>query len=132
MTRAAIVVVVLCAALATSCGTTPHPTSGSSSPARPSANIDVDNVDGPPVELIVNGITVSDLHCGGVVQLATIMTLPPLPWTIQLRRQDGSVLGSWTEDGSNGDRAIVLRGTQPFELAMGESIGPPPQSPCAT
>jgi len=125
---------ILLAAGSASCGNSsvqslPNTTAGTSA-----FSLIVHNIDGPPLELKVNGHVVADSACepesSSPAPFVSATTGLPLPWQVELVRPDGSVFGSWTESGTDGPRQIVIRGDQASEGPAGAAVGPPPAS-CA-
>jgi hypothetical protein len=88
------------------------------------------NVDGPTVDVVVNGQFVRQLPCGTSVELTQLARIPALPWTIELRRVDGRAIGRWSVQRLREARQLVLRGEEAHELPIPASIGPPPRLPC--
>jgi hypothetical protein len=92
------------------------------------------NLDGPPVDIEVNGTVVATVSCqlDSNVGGPTLTPGPdlPLPWTVRVLRRNGVVLGSWQELGDRGPRQILIRGEQAVELASDVSGGPQPTGTC--
>ena len=106
--------------------------SGSSSSSDRQFSLTVVNVDGPPVDITINGEVVAHLVChGGPNSAMTPSASRPLPWTVTVTRSDGTVLGTWMESGKNGARKIDIRSNTVYEVAADQGGGPVPV-PCAT
>jgi hypothetical protein len=71
------------------------------------------NVDGPDVEVLINGRPVATLPCGAEqVSVIAGLTAPLLPWDVEVRRLDGEgVLGLIHISGDNepSPRELVVR-----------------------
>jgi hypothetical protein len=106
----------------------------SASPASPDRQFSliVVNIDGPPVDVAINGEVVAHLVChGDPIPGMTPSARRPLPWTVTVTRSDGTVLGTWIEAGDNGDRKIDIRADYVVEVAANQGGGGMP-GPCAT
>ena len=73
------------------------PTGSAPPPASPSgSSLYVDDVDGPPVEVLIGGTLVASVLCGSGDQLVPGQAdVPPLPWSLDVRRTGGAALGHW-------------------------------------
>ena len=98
----------------------------------------ITNIDGPTVDVEVNGriVAVSVCQAGQAEGAAPRLTpggdLPPLPWTVRLlRKDDGSPLGTWTYAGDTGPRRLLIRGGEAGDVPVGVSAGPAPGTACA-
>jgi len=110
---------------------TASPTVG---PTPPPFFLDIANLDGPPVDVTINGHAVAHVVCqlagAGGPQFTPGPALP-LPWTVAVVRAGGTSMGQWNETGSNGPRTILIRGYQAGEMASEDaSGGPVPQGTC--
>ena len=121
---------------------TPSPDASTFVPPSPSARhsgpfvLYVADLDGPTVDVQINGRTVATVMC----QLDNSASAPAftpgpglaLPWQVEVLQQDGSLLLSVDELGNSGPRTILIRGYQagefPSEYATG---GPPPSGTCS-
>ena len=91
----------------------------------------VSNIDGPPIDVVVNDVEIAHLTCGATgVDLLAERGVPPLPWRIELRRDNGSALYSGTITEILESRKLVVRGETATELPWYASAGPQPRSPC--
>ena len=92
------------------------------------------NIDGPPVDVVVNGRVVTHVMCQVTSTAAAPVLVPtaddPLPWTVHLDRADGRSLGTWTETGTSGPRMLLIRGTDAAELPAVSPAGAVPSSSC--
>jgi hypothetical protein len=105
-------------------------TSPSSSPGQ--FSLTVVNIDGPPVDVKINGVVVAHVVChGGANPAMTPSASLPLPWVVTVTKADGTVLGTWTEAGNNGGRKIEIRAGYVDEVAEELGGGPMP-GPCAS
>jgi hypothetical protein len=97
--------------------------------------LDVANLDGPTVQVKINGRLVAIVRCQLESPTGGPMLTPdpqmPLPWTVRVERADGVPLGTWPEDGLHGPRQILIRGDQAAELPSDVSGGPAPSGVCA-
>ncbi len=91
----------------------------------------VADIDGPTVDVGINGHVSGHLPgCGddttGDSPVFTPGPANELPWTVELRRSDGTSLGKWTETGTKGPRVLLMRGDQVADLAYPAPAGPMP------
>jgi hypothetical protein len=98
--------------------------------------LSVANVDGPPVDIVINGSIAAHVSCqlnsdGTAVNIAPGPNIQ-LPWTVEVRATSGGSMGVWNETGETGPRMILIRGTQAAELPVGAPGGPIPQGSCAS
>ena len=101
-------------------------------------SLTVNNIDGPPVDVLVNGKIVVHVVCYAqdpnavAPVLVPTGSLPPTPWTVTVTSRDATI-GSWNEDGMHGPRTILIRaGGAAVEAAAGSNPGPMPGSTCDT
>jgi hypothetical protein len=123
------VLALVLAACATQPGASP-----TVAPAPPPFFLDVANLDGPPVDVTINGRPVAHVVCqlagAGGPKFTPGLSLP-LPWTVTVVRAGGSSMGQWIETGSSGPRTILIRGDQAGEMASEDaSGGPVPKGTC--
>ena len=73
------------------------PTGTMAPPAsRSASSLYVDDVDGPPVDVLIGGKLVASVGCGSGAQLIPGHAgVPPLPWSLDVRQTDGPALGHW-------------------------------------
>jgi hypothetical protein len=119
------------------CGSTePLPTGPyqpfTSDPSQPFSMIVV-NIDGPPVDVYVDGAKAAHAVCapGGVEVPPTVVSSAPFPWYVEVRRSDGSLLGSFDASDSIGPLTIVVRTDSATVIPRGQNIGPAPGATCA-
>ena len=120
------------AAFVSACGSGIHvpPPPFQSSDATPRYYV-VLNLDGPPVDLMVNDAKVIHLSCGmNGFDLAGEDGVAELPWDISLVRSDGSAMYSGHVDAVPESRKILIRGDEAREIPWYSSAGPPPRTPC--
>jgi hypothetical protein len=73
------------------------------------------NLDGPPVTVTINGTTLDRLVCqfqdgdSSALLRPGDDSVPPLPWSIGLVKDDGTELGAWEIDRLGGRRELVVR-----------------------
>ncbi len=68
---------------------------GSASPAatQPRYQLYADNVSGPPITIQIGGRTIATVPCAGGAQLtAGASGVPALPWSLDVRRANGTLL----------------------------------------
>lgn len=94
--------------------------------------LDIINMDGPTIRVLINDRDVAIVSCGQVQSLAPGGAIGPTPWTVKLDRVAGSSLGSWPEQGTQGPRQLLIRGPTAQEGPAFGPEGPEPASPCAT
>ena len=124
-----IVGALMVAVLFAGCG----PTSEASGPGEPAA-LHIVNVDGPGVSVILGGKVLAAVPCGGDASLMPGGQLPPLPWDLAVRADDGAILGSVSISGSL-PLAILIRGRSVLTGSWPMSYGPAPSplnAPCGT
>ena len=113
-----------------SCGLAPFAT------PKPSFSLVVNDIDGPAVRIVINGQDIAGTTCyldPSFVPVPELTAGPdlPLPWTIDVRRADGTSIGSFTERGDDGPREILIRGDRATERQAGVfSAGPAPVGEC--
>jgi len=112
----------------------PHPTTAAP-PSQVAFFILISNIDGPVVDIEVNGTIVLRSTCDPLAQSPvpeiTTANRPPLPWVVRVLGADGSVLGTWTERGDIGPRTIFVRADGVREDAYGANPGPAPAPTCS-
>lgn len=104
----------------------------STSPPPPA--LIVQNLDGPPVALFINGLKLAEIACESpsFVLSGNVPGAPSLPWTVSIKTLDGEKGGDWTVDGGASVVAFV-RGTGVMFEQLGDlNPGRGPQSPCPT
>ncbi len=128
--------------LAACTGAPPRPASvttpaASTAPAGTLANpaptaylLELANVDGPPVDVLIGSEVVAHLECSGYGQLiAGVGGVPALPWSITVRRTTGEVLfGPRPFTGASDRIDLLIRGT--LVSFSGASRGPTAE-PCS-
>jgi len=123
-------VCVVCAA----CGAMNNPTLTLVTTLAPVGfSFTVQNLDGPPVLVAVNGAEVGRVTCDDLPSLeltAGQPGLPPLPWVVTVSAADGTVLDTWTMDGSADYVAFIRRYGTMLEQASSMNPGPGPMRPC--
>jgi hypothetical protein len=108
---------------------------GACAPA-PAFFLTVVDIDGPAVDIAINGAVVGHAVCQMDAPDAPAPQFSPsvgqpLPWSVELRRADGTVLATFVEAGGQGPRTIILRTSGPYEAAYGQNPGPAPAPTCA-
>jgi hypothetical protein len=114
--------------VAAGCSAGPPGATLSSPIARPAAStppysLYVADVDGPPVDLLIDGHLVAEVSCSGYTWLhAGVGSVPQLPWSLDVRRQGGGLLQHFDVVGGQ-DFTLLLRGDT---IALGQfgSAGP--------
>jgi len=92
------------------------------------------DLDGPEADVRINGQKVGHVTCQ-VVSYSFLLEVdpassPPLPWTVDLVRADGSLVATFLETGAGGSRTIFLRASGTFEQSTGLPVGPAPAATC--
>ncbi len=133
-----LVVLGTTAIVAVGCGS--QPSSSGQSPPSTSPVLGSDftlliaNIDGPPLDVVVNGKVTIRVTCQVTSQESAPVLKPgpelPLPWAVHLVKSDGQSLGEWTETGTNGPRMLLIRGADAAELPAGTPAGPAPAPSC--
>ncbi len=94
-------------------------------PASPFAgpqSLYVADVDGPPVDLLIGRTLVASVPCAGYLRLTEgIGPVPPLPWSLDVRRQGGDVLQHF--DVTTGDGFTLLIRSDAITLGQLVSTG---------
>ena len=117
------------------CASCNMPSPSPSVAAASSFALRLDNVDGQPVEMLVNGKVAATAVCYLLSSNEPVPVLTPgpdlpLPWLVEVRLADGSSLGTWHELGDSGARMLVVRGRQVTEVPDGAQVGQPPVGTC--
>jgi hypothetical protein len=127
-----VIRVVSCALLAlllVSCAATPSPTA--SPTEKPLDVINVHNVDGPDVSVMLGERLLGVAPCGsGFHVWAADGVLPPLPWRITLLRSDQSELEQ-LDLPERPENMVVIRAEEAWAGLPG-SVGPAPKVACPT
>ena len=95
--------------------------------------VGIANIDGPPIEIWVNERLVATASCqldgaaGFELRPSAEM---PLPWTISVFDNRGLKLGSWTEDGEDGPKQLLIRGSVAYYQSTSSGGGPRPIGTC--
>jgi hypothetical protein len=72
--------------------------------------LNVADVDGPPIEIQIGGHVVAEVSCSGYTKLQEgVGGVPDLPWSLDVRRQGGALLGHFDVYGGP-DFTLLLRG----------------------
>lgn len=124
----ALLVGLLCLGAAGCYGASLHPTSTPLDFA-----FSVQNIDGPPVVIMVNGTRVGTTDCAdqrGLVLKPGQSGVPPLPWVVALDGRDGTPLESWPIDGSTSYFLFIRRYGPMLEAGPNMNPGPGPMLPC--
>jgi hypothetical protein len=100
------------------------------------AVLHVVNVDGPEVEVLLGGLVVATIPCGGTMTLIPGVELPAWPWELLVRATDGGNLDGQTERaisiaGPTVPRSLLVRGRSVLTGPWPISFGPRP-GPCAS
>jgi hypothetical protein len=119
-----------CVACASPMTPTASPTTPEATPVPSPYLLELANVDGPPVDVLIDATPVAHLDCAQYGQLvAGVGGVPQLPWTITVRRTNGAVLFGPQSFVGGGDRVrLYLRGTHVF-ISGGPSG--PTSEPCS-
>jgi hypothetical protein len=125
-----VIVVAACAGNAAPPASSVGPTPPGPTPAPSPYSLELANVDGPPVDVLIGGVVVAHLECAGYGRLSEgIGQTPPLPWAITVRRTTGEVLfGPQRFDGGL-TMQLLVRGTS-VSLTGAPSRGPTSE-PCS-
>jgi hypothetical protein len=94
----------------------------------------IENIDGPPVRVSVNGVVVGSLLvCSdrGLALTARVPGVPSLPWQITVATLDGKAFGSGSADGTLA-KVLFVRRDGVMEQPEPGNPGPGPQLPCPT
>lgn len=125
MPRLALVIASL--VTLTACGPT------APSPSPEAAFVQVVNVDGPNVDLLLDDDFVMSVLCDASVTLSPgDGKLPALPWRLTVRATDGEILGSVSVNGPL-PRGVLIRGRSVLTGPWPMSAGPAPSrvgAPC--
>lgn len=93
------------------------------------------DIDGPPVDIQINGKSAGSAVCyaarSGPDPTFAPSSTQPLPWSVAVVRNGGSVLATFQEDGGNGPRTVFVRANGVTEAAYGANPGPAPAASCA-
>lgn len=101
------------------------PTSGGGGPHTSSGfSLHVANVDGPAVQVVIAGREVATLACGTSTVLQPGGELPALPWRVEVRAADGTLLDHGSVSFADGPPwGLLIRGhsvlTGPYPMAYG-------------
>ena len=109
------------------CNATPQPTANAAD-----FSLHVQDIDGPPVVITVNGTDAVATTCGderSLVLRPEQSNLPRLPWVVAVKAMDGTSLESWSLDGSTSYYLLVRR-YGPFDPGPTVNPGPGPMLPC--
>jgi hypothetical protein len=92
------------------------------------------DIDGPPVDVEINGKVIGHAVCQGT-SFEPQPTYSPvngssLPWSVRILRHDGSVLAAFLEVGGHGPRTLFIRTTGAYEDSYGANPGPAPAATC--
>ena len=119
-------VVILLAACGCS-GASPSP-----SPSAAPFSFVVQDIDGPPAQIAVNGKVVGTLTCVvGAIELTTEQPdMPDLSWVVVATARDGTELGRWTADGTTSYHLFLRRYGPMLESGPQINPGPGPMLPC--
>ena len=100
-------------------------------PSQPTFDVEVYDVDGPSVDLLIGGHVVASVPCGGGTKLVPGADgVPSLPWSLDVRRQGGGVLKHF--DVTGGGYQMLLVRSDTIALGQFPSDGPAPApSACA-
>lgn len=108
---------------------------GSAAPSDAAFSLVITNLDGPPIDVLVNGKVVAHVVCDWQSDDTSVELKPgpssQLPWQVQLVTASGESLGTLTEDGLAGPRVLIVRGTGVTEVPAGTPGGPAPFASCA-
>lgn len=93
------------------------------------------NVDGPPVDVLVNGtLVLQHAACYLNDDYAPPALTPTMafPWHIEVRDARGASLGSFVENGNEGPKAILVRWDGATLIPRGANPGQAPKASCAS
>jgi hypothetical protein len=90
------------------------------------------NLDGPTVELAINGQKVATLKCNSSVVVEPGGSLPSLPWSIEVRTPAGLRLENGQVDvfAPAAPMGLLVRGSSVLIGVYPMSYGPAPLTPC--
>ena len=89
------------------------------------------NVDGPTVELVINGQLAATLPCGSSAVLEPGGTLPAMPWHIEVRTPAGVTLNNGRVNADQGPpMGLLVRGSSVLTGPYPMAYGPAPLTPC--
>ena len=88
----------------------PLATQATITPAPTGWVLNVADVDGPPIVLMIDGTVVADVSCSRYTQLREgVGGVQRLPWSLDVRRQGGGLLPHFDVSGGE-DFTLLLRG----------------------
>jgi len=96
------------------------------------------NVDGPRVQLIVNGEIFASLGCGESTELVPESrpdaggTIPGLPWTLEVRSNGGLLENGAVRVDWRGPTGLLVRETTVLTGSYPMAVGPAPSQPCSS
>jgi hypothetical protein len=128
-----VIVGLLALATAGACSNPPSSSPSQLAPSSSNFELDIQNLDGPPVSVTINNKVVVEKSVSYLISTSPVPVFSPgpglpLPWKVEVVKADGSVMGSWTETGDGGQRQIVIRGNQAWESSADQPPGPVPVS----
>jgi hypothetical protein len=108
------------------------------SPAQSSSStfatlvLSVQNIDGPPVSVALNGTVIGTFTCGGAGLTVTRESpdVPELPWSVRVLASDGSELDRQIVSAPNRYAYYIRRYGSMFEAGPAQNPGPGPMLPC--
>ena len=103
----------------------------SSDPTQPFSLIVV-NIDGPPVDVFVDGGPVVHAVCapGGLDMPPEVVSTAPFPWHIVVRRTGGPVLKTFDVTDTQGPQTVLVRTWGATLIPAGQNAGPAPAASC--
>ncbi len=104
------------------------------SPSPAAFFLEIANIDGPTVNIQINGTSVGNVACyaksGAGDPTFSPSSAQPLPWSVVVLAHGGSVIGTFQESGDSGPRVIFVRPGGVSEGAYGANPGPAPAPTC--
>ena len=121
--RASAVTLAVVVALLAGCGSI-----GSTQPF----SLIVVNIDGPPVDVFVDGGPVVHAVCapGGLDMPPEVVSTAPFPWHIVVRRTGGPVLKTFDVTDTQGPQTVLVRTWGATLIPAGQNAGPAPAASC--
>ena len=101
--------------------------------AFPRPELQVQNLDGPPVSIVINGKTIARLVCqfeegeSNLTLDPSDPALPSMPWSLSLIHDDGAEHGSWNIEGLESAQELIVR-EEGAALKSPGPVGPAPNS----
>ncbi|MGH2463836.1 MAG: hypothetical protein ACRDGI_00080, partial [Candidatus Limnocylindrales bacterium] len=102
----ALTLVILLAGSVTGCRSSTATVPGTS--ATDPFTVVVTNIDGPPVDVFINGSRTAEVACAsGAILTVGSDGIPPLPWALDVRRRSGSDMAKFQVEGGVGQVLLI-------------------------